>query len=282
MNDLVTRVRDSGTSFYWAVRMLPPERRAAMAALYLFCRAVDDIADEPAPEVDRNIGLDAWRAWVDGDDACPDPAVGAVLTLAREQFTLPSEPFHAILDGVAMDLPPGMVAPSQSMLEHYCAGVAGAVGLLSVRIFGASGPDVDAFALVTGEALQFTNILRDVVADAAIGRLYLPRESLSAAGIRAFDHPAEVIAHPGLPAACAAFAAQAEERYATALRLLRRLPPADRKALRPAVVMLALYRGLLDRLMRRGWEGGTLHRKPASANRLAMLGILLRYRLFDA
>ncbi len=282
MSDLVSRVRDSGTSFYWAVRMLPPERRAAMAALYLFCRAVDDIADDPAPDVDRSAGLDAWRAWVDGDGACPDPAVGDVLTQAREQFALPPEPFYAIIDGVAMDLPPGMVAPSQSILEHYCAGVAGAVGLLSVRIFGASGPDVDAFALVTGEALQFTNILRDVVADAAIGRLYLPRESLSAAGIREFDHPAEVIAHPGLPSACAAFAAQAEERYATALRLLRRLPPADRKALRPAVVMLALYRGLLDRLMRRGWDGGTLHRKPASANRLAMLGIILRYRLFDA
>ena len=150
-----------------------------------------------------------------------------------------------------------------------------------MRIFGASGPAVDAFALTTGEALQFTNILRDVAADAALGRLYLPREGLEAAGVPVAA-PADVLKHPGLPTACASLAAQAAARYERALSLLRALPPADRRALRPAVVMLALYQGLLGRLVRRGWGGDTLHRKPASANRLTVLGTILRYRLFDA
>lgn len=280
-NALVNRVRAVGTSFYWAIRMLPPDRRAAMAALYLYCRAVDDIADGPGPEAAKRAGLEAWRAWVRGDGPCPDGDVGATLEDARFRFDLPEAPLLAIIDGVSMDLPPGLVAPPRAVLEQYCAGVAGAVGLVSVRIFGASGPDVDAFALTTGEALQFTNILRDVQADAAVGRLYLPRETLQAAGVP-ITTPQAVVAHPALPRVCAALADEAEARYTAALHQVRALRPDQRRALRPAVVMLALYRGLLERLRRRGWEPDRLSRRPAEANRLSLIGTVLRYRLFDA
>lgn len=282
MSALVARVRQEGTSFYWAIRLLPAERREAMAALYLFCRAVDDIADEPAPEPSKRLALAAWRGWAEGAAPCPDPALSDALADARRRYALPTEPFLAIIDGVAMDLPPGVVAPSRETLRHYCAGVAGAVGLLTVRIFGATpGPAVDAFALTTGEALQFTNILRDLSADAALGRLYLPRETLEDAGVPA-GPPAAALAHGGLAAACDAFAAEAEARYAAALVQVRALPPADRRALRPAVVMLALYRALLSRLRRRGWGPEALGHRPPPTSRLAMLGLVLRYRLFDA
>lgn len=282
MSALVERVRRAGTSFYWAIRLLPAERREAMAALYLFCRAVDDIADGPGAPDTKRAALAAWSAWAEGRGACPDDALGPPLEQARQRFTLPQAPFSAIIDGVAMDLPPGMVGPAWADLERYCGGVAGAVGLLSVRVFGAvPSPAADAFALTTGEALQFTNILRDLAADAAIGRLYLPREVLAEAGVPLAE-PETVLAHPGLPHACSALADLAETRYLSALAQLRALPPADRRALRPAVVMLALYRGVLKRLTRRGWEAGALHRRPPPASRLGTLGTVLRYRLFDA
>lgn len=282
MSPLMVRVRQAGTSFYWAIRLLPRERREAMAALYLFCRAVDDIVDDSGPPAKARIAaLAAWSTWIEGAGPCPDATLCPTLEEARRRYALPVEPFLAIVGGVAMDLPPGLVAPARADLERYCAGVAGAVGRLSARIFGAApGPAVDAFAVTTGEALQFTNILRDVAADAALGRLYLPREALEGAGIPP-GMPDAVLAHPALALACAAFAREAEERYVRALALVRGLGPADRRALRPAVVMLAVYRRLLERLRRRGWDAAALHRPPPPGSPLGTLGTVLRYRLFD-
>lgn len=279
---LLARVRSCGSSFYWGIRLLPWERRLAMGALYLYCRAVDDIVDAPGPAETKAAALEQWRSCLaDPRTLCPDPQLGAALAEAMDAFDLPMAPFHAIIDGMAMDLPPGCIAPDEATLSLYCDRVAGAVGLLSVRIFGCQGGTADAFALATGQALQITNILRDVAEDAAIDRLYLPRELLLRAGITALDDPAAVLRHPAIPGILNILAERAEAKYEEAIALARSpaLSREERRLLRPGLVMLSLYRLLLRRLQDRGWDD--LSQRP-SLGRLQVLGTILRWRLLGA
>ena len=154
-----------------------------------------------------------------------------------------------MIDGMEMDAEV-MRAPPMAMLERYCRCVAGAVGVLSVRVFGARGPDRDAGAVALGDALQFTNILRDLAEDARLGRLYLPRELLDRHGI-AGDDPARVLRDPGLPAVCRELAARAAERFDAADRWLA---GEKRGLVRPALIMRGVYRRTLERLIAKDWQ----------------------------
>jgi phytoene synthase len=247
-------VRQAGTSFYWAMKLLPADKRDAMFAIYAFCREVDDIADEPAPGPDKLARLAEWRRELDALFAGrPGTIISRALHRPLAQFALRRADFDAIIDGVEMDARGAIRAPSLDELSLYCARVAGAVGQHSIRIFGCTDPRASDFADATGEALQLTNILRDVDEDASRGRLYLPKELLVAAGIED-DDPARVLRHPGLHQACAALAERAEARYAAAEQLRRDMPRAQAATLRPALIMAAIYRRLLGRLAARGWR----------------------------
>lgn len=241
----------SNSSFYWPMRLLPARRRDAAFAVYAFCRAADDAADGDGPLADRRARLDALRLEVarlyHEANAHPEPLADAVAA-----FDLPQDAFDAILDGMATDLDGPVIAPDLAALEVYCAQVAGAVGRLLVRIFADDRREADdRFALALGEALQLTNILRDVAEDAAVGRLYLPRETLAAAGVP--PDPAAALACPRLPEACRLLAARADERYDEAARLL---PLVGRRRMWAAVAMMAGYRRLLARLRAQGWAAG--------------------------
>ena len=248
------RARGSGSSFYWAMRLLPEARRAAMFAVYAFCRDVDDIADGPETGAARRQALAGWHDEIAAlYDGRPRRIIARSLVGPVARYGLRREDFDDIIRGVAMDADETMRAPDMAMLERYCARVAGAVGLLSVRVFGCADPRADAFALTVGHALQLTNILRDVAEDAAVGWLYLPRELLDDAGIGDHD-PAAVVAHADLPRACTALADVARRRYAEAWAMLAEMSAADRASLRPAVIMMAVYGRLLDRLVGGGWR----------------------------
>lgn len=250
------------SSFYWAMRLLPAERRAAMFALYGYCRGLDDIADGPdTPDVKR-----ARLAVIRGAVAALyetgvalDPSLAA-LKPAIGRFDLPRAELEALIDGMAMDVDGPPVAPSMETLGLYCRRVAGAVGLLAVPVFGR--PEARDFALLLGEALQLTNILRDVREDAALGRLYLPEEVLDQAHILTRD-PLAVAAHPGLKRACALMADLAGRKFAEAEAELARI---GRRGLWPAAVMMATYRAQLSLMVRHGWRDepvprlGTLRR----------------------
>ena len=244
----------SGSSFYWAMRLLPRRKREAMFAVYAFCREVDDIADGPGAPADKRKALAAWGDEIEALYAGrPGRMISRALSAPVARFGLRRENFEEILRGVGMDAHGPIRAPAMADLTLYCARVAGAVGLLSVRVFGCTDPGADRFALAVGEALQLTNILRDVAEDASTGRLYLPREALDAAGIGERE-PVSVIAHPRLPEACAVLAERARERFAEARGLLSQMKRRDRAALRPAVIMMAVYDRLLDRLLGGGWR----------------------------
>jgi phytoene synthase len=244
------RVEAAGTSFYWAMRVLPEARRDAMFAIYAFCREVDDIADGSAtPEVKRR-DLDAWRREIDAIFAGqPHSTTGRVLLEPTRAFDLRRADFLAVIDGMEMDAA-DIRAPSLAELDLYCDRVASAVGRLSVRAFGVATEAADRVAYALGRALQLTNILRDLAEDGARGRLYLPRELLEAEGITATD-PAAVVRHPALPKVCAALAAIAEQRFREARAAMRACP---RRPMRPAAAMGAVYHAILARLRRRGWR----------------------------
>jgi phytoene synthase len=245
------RVQAAGTSFYWAMRILPPARRDAMFAIYAFCREVDDIADSDAPATAKRVELIGWREEVDAIYAGrPGHLIGRALVAAVAEYRLRREDFLAMIDGMEMDAAGDIRAPSLAELDLYCARVASAVGHLSVRIFGDPSPAADRVAASLGRALQLTNILRDIAEDAARGRLYLPRELLLPHVITDSD-PATVLRHPALREVCRALARIAERHYAEADAALAEC---SRRAMRPAVIMKAIYRATFDRLVAADWR----------------------------
>jgi presqualene diphosphate synthase len=244
-------VRAAGTSFYRGMRVLPPDRRHAMYAIYAFCRIVDDIADDDdVPFEARRPKLTAWRARVAGlYRGESDGPVTRVLVAAVRRFDLRQVDFLAVIDGMEMDAETAIVAPDLATLDLYCDRVAAAVGRLSVRAFGDSSEAADRVAHSLGRALQLTNILRDLQEDADRGRLYLPHEWLDEANVPHDPHAA--LRAPGLSAVCARVAALAHEHFRAAHAAMRQC---DAKAMKPARLMGATYAAILSRLERRGWS----------------------------
>lgn len=233
------------SSFSLGMKLLPRPRREAMRAVYAFCRVVDDIADGPLPAPEKRAMLAEWRAEIDRlYGKAPQSAIGRALSGPVARYHLPRDEFLLMIEGMEMDANGPIVAPSEADLTRYNRRVAGSVGMLSMRIFGAwTGEASRDFALSLADALQVTNILRDVEEDAAIGRIYLPREVLERAGVA--PDPAAIAADPRLPAARTALGARARASFA---RARAAIPRHSRLRLAPALAMLGVYEGYLDRM----------------------------------
>jgi phytoene synthase len=267
------RVEAAGTSFYWAMRLLPRDRRDGMYAIYAFCREVDDIADDTGPTTPKQAALAEWHAEIDALYAGhPRQIVARALVEPVERYRLRREDFHAVIDGMEMDAVEDIRAPDLATLDLYCGRVAGAVGHLSVHVFGDASPAAHNVADHLGRALQLTNILRDLDEDARRGRLYLPREILERHGIAGTDPP-KVLRHPALPAACRELAALALAHFDEAAQAMS---CCSRWAMRPAAVMGAFYRALLDALLREGWRDPS---SRVSLSKLHKLRLVLRHGL---
>lgn len=245
-SEIARQVRSSSSSFYGAMRILPARQREAIFAVYAFCRAVDDIADDDGvSSAERRTALTQWRTEIEAlFDGEPDSVIARALREPAARFGLAKEDFLAVIDGMEMDACGPIVAPDIARLELYCDRVASAVGRLCVRIFGEPGENGKAVARHLGRALQLTNILRDVEEDASIGRLYLPAELLRAHGI-AFTRPRDVPAHANYPGLWRDVARRAHEAFDAAQAALGRC---DRKKMRPARIMLEVYKRNLERM----------------------------------
>ncbi len=263
----------SGSSFYAAMRMLPQEQREAMFQIYSFCRQVDDIADSDGPRQQRLAALQQWRQDIDALYQGRPPARLRDYVASVQRFGLERADFLAIVDGMEMDVPQDIRAPDLATLDLYCDRVASAVGRLSVRVFGMPRDDGVALAHHLGRALQLTNILRDIDEDAAIGRLYLPKESLAQAGITSSD-PLAVAADQALPKVCASLVATAEDHFAKSDAIMARN---SRGAVRAPRIMSKYYGAILQLLVARGFANP---RTPVRVNKIAKLAILLRYGFF--
>ena len=264
----------SGSSFYSAMRILPKAEREAMFAIYAFCRAVDDIADDGVgTRENRHEALQAWRTDLAKLYEGRTPERVAYLREAIVRFHLRQEDFLAVIDGMDMDVAQDICAPSFETLDLYCDRVASAVGRLSVKVFDMEENPGFALAFHLGRALQLTNILRDIDEDAAINRLYIPREALTEAGIQTIE-PRLAISTPLIDKAARIVAARAHEHYRQSDVILGRHPKGRIAAPR---LMGAVYSKILSKMEHHGWAPP---RSRARIGKAELLLLVSRHGLF--
>ena len=244
------RAAKSGSSFYYSFRLLPPERRAAITALYAFCREVDDVVDECSEPALAAIKLKWWDEEIDrAYDGRPEHPVGQALAAHAPRYDLPRDVLHEIVAGMAMDLTRHRY-PDDAAHADYCYHAAGTVGILAADVFGFEDSATLDYARELGHALQLINIIRDVREDAMRGRIYLPQDALARHGVAESDL-LQGRASAGLAPLLAELAAQARAHHATALATL---PAIDRAAQRTGLVMGAIYLATLDEIERDGFR----------------------------
>ena len=232
----------------YALLRLPRAVRRDMLVYYQFCRAVDDLADEPGlTTAERREGLSAWREAILGQRPLPADLAGVF-----QRRPVDTRYPLALIEGMERDVETQPWA-TEADLHHYCWQVAGAVGLACNAITGCRHPDSASYAEHLGLALQLTNILRDVREDAGLGRVYFSEEALERARVRRAD----ILAGEPGPGFAALWQAQAEEARRAFGRVAAGPPPLDRRALCAAEAMRRIYQRLLELMIRDGgrvWE----------------------------
>lgn len=251
----------SGSSFLVSFRFLDETRREGMVAIYAFCRVVDDAADDAPDAGVAREHLDFWRAELDAalvDGALPRTEVGRAIARTVTRHGVQPQHLREILEGVGADLEPPCHETEHS-LDRYCYLVASAVGLACLPVLGAHGAVAGEYAVSLGKALQWTNILRDLHADAREGRIYVPRAWLRELGIQDSwlrgQGPESAYETGGpLHQLAQRLTGVAQGHFAAARAALLRLDRAQRRHLLPPRIMGAVYGELLRRLVRRGGD----------------------------
>ncbi|MBV9570464.1 MAG: presqualene diphosphate synthase HpnD [Alphaproteobacteria bacterium] len=265
--------RATGSSFYAAMKLMAKPEREAMFAIYAFCRAVDDIADDGVGTRDeRHAALDTWRADLKSLYAAGPLGRAGFLAGAVERYRLRKDDFLAVIDGMEMDVAQDIRAPSLETLDLYCERVASAVGRLSIKVFGMEEEPGFQLAHHLGRALQLTNILRDLDQDAKAGRLYLPREYCEEAHLAVRD-PKQTIRDPAIDAVCRKVARLAHRHFGEATRILRMRP---KGRLRAPKLMAAVYSEILREMEKRGWAPP---RRRVSLSKPRLAAIVLAHGL---
>jgi phytoene synthase len=257
------------------MRVMPKAEREAMYAIYAFCRAVDDIADDGrGNRAERRAALDEWRNDIELLYAGGPARLAGFLAPTLARFYPRKQDFLTVIDGMAMDVAEDICAPTLSTLDLYCERVASAVGRLSIKVFGMDEEPGFRLAHHLGRALQLTNILRDIDEDAAIGRLYLPAELLTEAGVARCGDPRGIVADPAIDRAARGVAALARQYYSHADAVLAARPKGRLRAPR---LMSAVYGEILRRMEMQGWAPP---RERVRLGKAQLLGILLQRGLF--
>ncbi len=239
----------SGSSFYYAFLFLPPPRRAAITAFYAFCREVDDVVDEARDASVAATKLAWWQVEVQRAYAGQPthPVMLALMPLAAD-YGISAAQLQAIIRGCQMDLEQTRYLDFAA-LQQYCHLVAGVVGEVAAQIFGQSQPQTTQYAHTLGQALQLTNIIRDVGEDAKIGRIYIPINEMQNFDVKAHEI-LKCIPSARFSALMAFQTERAQGLYTQALGLL---PDADRRSQKPGLMMASIYRTLLARIQAQGF-----------------------------
>jgi phytoene synthase len=239
------------SNFYYAFLFLTPRRREALEAVYAYCRQVDDVVDDEAPQAAKLEGIARWRRELEAvyGDAAPTTPVSARLRRAVADFGIRREDMEAVIDGCAMDITQHRYQ-TWDELYTYCYRVASAVGLMCVRIFGCASESSRQYAVDLGVALQLTNILRDVAEDAQRGRVYLPAEDLRAFAV----DEAALVDGPRSPELVQLMRFQAARARTHYQRARAHLGPSERRQLVVAEIMGDIYHALLEELERRDFD----------------------------
>ena len=273
--------RNSRSSFTVSFAFLDKDRRRALTSVYAFCRVVDDAVDDPANPADPEGELACWEnELARAEDGDPETDVGREVQRAMRRFGVQRRHLQNVIDGVRMDLDSPRFEDFAE-LESYCFKVASSVGLACLPIFGARGAEAERYALHLGQALQHTNILRDLRGDAREGRVYVPRALLEELEIDPEWLRGEADAgHYSLvgpmAALTGALAARAHAHFERANACL----DADmRRKVLPAEIMGAVYREVLRRLERLGGAVCTTRRVRLPKLRKLMIALAVRRRI---
>jgi 15-cis-phytoene synthase len=252
---------EQARNFAYGIRLLPPAKRRALAAVYAYARRIDDIGDGDLPAQEKASQLEAAREQVlalvaqvkgtasSAKDSETDPVLIALADTGA-RFPIPLEAFTELIDGCLADVNQASYKTFDDLL-WYCRCVAGSIGRLSLGIYGPTQPERQSkLADDLGVALQLTNILRDVREDFLNNRIYLPEEDLERFGIQFAPYrspePFETDAMRARFANLVEFEAnRAREWYSSGLRLLATI---DRRSAACTGAMAGIYRRLLERI----------------------------------
>ena len=245
----------SGSSFYYAFLFLPQQRRAAITAFYAFCREIDDVVDEVSDPGVAATKLAWWRGEVAKSYAGQPthPVMQALMPYSAE-YGITQAQLLAIIDGCQMDLDQTRYLDYPG-LQRYCHLVAGVVGEVAARIFGQTDAATTAYAHKLGQALQLTNIIRDVGEDALRARIYLPVSELQQFDVKAH----EILKRQYSDRFTALMRFQAERAHRLYDEALAMLPEADRRAQKPGLMMASIYRTLLREIEHENFQ--VLHQR---------------------
>jgi phytoene synthase len=231
----------SGSSFYYAFLFLPRPRRAAITAFYAFCREVDDVVDEVSDVGVAASTLGWWHTEVAKSFAGePTHPVMKALMPCTEAFGIEQRHLQAVIEGCEMDLSQTRYLDYPG-LQRYCHLVAGVVGEVSARIFGQTQDATTLYAHKLGQALQLTNIIRDVGEDALRDRIYLPVSDLQMFDVKAH----EILKRTYSDRFTALMKFQADRAHALYDDALALLPAEDSRPQKPGLMMASIYRTLL-------------------------------------
>lgn len=267
--------RKSGSSFYWAMRLLPRHKRSAMYAIYAFCRVVDDIADgDDGIEVKKS-ALNLWKQNIETlFNGTPVEPISEALQIHIHKFGLQQKDFDAVIDGMLMDAVPVLKIRDMDELTLYCDRVACAVGRMSVSVFEIESGIGAELAKALGLALQLTNILRDVGEDWERNHIYLPADLLRTEGVDSGDL-LNLEFNAGLATVCDHIAEMAALQFKDAERLIK---SCDRSQVRPALIMKNVYQRLFLRILDRGW--GRLNER-VTLSKFEKSALILKSTLFS-
>ena len=244
-------LRATPSSFYWAMRILPRIKRDAIFEMYSFCREVDDIADGVLPVDEKIELLNEWRHRID------DVIDGAGAVNFSDGFSktimhygIDRDDLFAVINGMETDAVEKVTIANMDELDIYMDRVASAVGKISNKIFGLRGEQADSLAVNLGRALQLTNILRDIVEDASLGRTYIPQSVLEKYSVQKTEAN-EILKDENLPKVLNFMATLAQEYYQKADKNLMALP---RGPSRPVRIMKAVYGRVLEKMIKNDWH----------------------------
>ena len=231
----------SGSSFYYAFLFLPPQKRAAITAFYAFCREVDDVVDDM---VDAGVAATKLAWWQNEVSKAfggqPSHPVLKALMLHTQAYDIRAAHLLAVIQGCQMDLEQTRYLDYPN-LERYCHLVAGVVGEVAAGIFGRTQAQTIEYAHTLGQALQLTNIIRDVGEDAMRGRIYLPVNELQQFDVKAH----EILKRTYSDRFTALMQFQAQRAHGLYDKALALLPDADKRSQKPGLMMASIYRALL-------------------------------------
>ena len=240
----------SGSSFYYAFLFMPEQRRQAITAFYAFCREIDDVVDEVTDPGVAHTKLAWWRGELAKAFAGePSHPVTKALMPHVQTFGITQAPLQSVIDGCEMDLTQTRYLDYPN-LQRYCHFVAGVVGEVAARIFGQTQAATTDYAHKLGQALQLTNILRDVGEDAMRGRIYLPVNELQQFEVKAN----EILERKYSDRFVALMRFQSERAHRLYDEALALLPAEDRRAQKPGLMMASIYRTLLTEIERDNFQ----------------------------